>query len=995
MFNAECLHLSTAQRQALPRIADPLAAEIGMDHWRERVASLPPDRADQARQFAEAADGQALLAAVFANSPFLGATLTRELPFFLDMIAGGFDATFFTLMQRVGDETQNDASIPVLMSALRTAKRQVSLLIGLADLCSAWPLERVTGGLSDFAEAALRRAVRFLLREAAKAGRIVVPDLDDPERGSGLIALAMGKLGARELNYSSDIDLIIFYDDAVAQIPDGEMSRFFVRLSKDLVRIMEERTADGYVFRTDLRLRPDPAATPLAVSASAAETYYGSLGQNWERAAMIKARQVAGDRQAGAALLDMLGHFVWRRNLDFAAIQDIHSIKRQIGAHKGHREKTVNGHNIKIGRGGIREIEFFVQTQQLIFGGRDRSLRVCGTQAALSALAAAGRADASVTQNLAEAYRFLRRIEHRVQMVDDRQTHALPADDAGVAAIAAFAGYDSDAAFRHALMSVLSTVSDHYARLFEETPNLSGPGNLVFTGADDDPATMESLRALGYDNPSMIAAQVRAWHYGRYRATRSARARELLTELIPALLAAFGRTAQPDQAFLHFDEFLGRLPAGVQLFSLFVAHPSLLELVADVMGTAPRLAQGLARRPAILDAVLMKGFWGAIPSRAALADDFASQVPGGSYFEEWLDQARRWTHEQRFRAGVRMLRYVDDADSLGPYLSDVADIALEGLQHVVETEFAKRHGRLPGGCFALIAMGRLGARSLLLESDLDLIMVYEADATASLSDGPKPLSVNDYFIKLNQRLIAALTASAADGPLYEVDMRLRPSGNAGPLAVSFAAFSRYQRERAWTWEHMALTRARVVTGPPALRQRLAADIQAILTAPRDPDRLLADVLSMRERIERQRRTETIWQTKHVRGGMIDIQFLTQYLCLLHAARYPDLLRPNTVEALTALAERGLLDPNAAHALIAAQRAWRRVQGFVRLTTEGTFDPTKAPLGLKTALARTACPEAEGNFEMAQERLHGLAANAYGWYQALTASDPVARASTKP
>lgn len=965
-------------QESLPRLGDPQRAAVGLEHWHDATGSgCDPDLAQFARSYASDPAGRAVLEAVFANSPFLGQALVREMGFFRTILEKGFDAAFADLVQGLWRDHGAETSSDRLMKALRIAKRRAALLIGLADMGGDWPLEQVTGALSDFAQAALQLTTRLVLRQAVTSGKLIVPDPAEPEKGSGYIVLAMGKFGARELNYSSDIDLIIFYDDGIVQVPDGEMTKLFVRVTRELVRIMDDRTADGYVFRTDLRLRPDPGATPVAVSVSAAEAYYSSLGQNWERAAMIKARPVAGDLEAGRGFMDIIRHFIWRRNLDFAAIQDIHSIKRQIGAHKGHREKTVNGHNIKIGRGGIREIEFFAQTQQLIYGGRDRSLRTCGTVETLYALVEADRVEKSVADDLSTAYRFLRTVEHRVQMVDDQQTHELPKTDEGVARIAAFLGFPDDAAFRTRLMETLGVVEDHYDGLFAESPALSGSGSLVFTGTEDDPDTMETLRGMGYENPSAVAGQIRAWHHGRYRATRSQRARELLTELVPTLLAAFGRTSHPDHAFLKFDEFLSRLPAGVQLFSLFYANPNLLDLVAEVMGTAPRLADQLARQPQALDAVLLPGFFGTLPERDELEEGFHALVGGAHYFEEVLDLTRRWTNEHRFRAGVHILRHVSDADRLGAFLTDVAEIGLTGIQKAVEDEFAKRHGRLPGAGFAIVGLGRVGARSLMLRSDLDLITVYEVPDGVTQSDGDKPLSPNDYFIKLTQRLVNAITAQTAEGALYEVDMRLRPSGNAGPLAVSFEGFAKYQRDSAWTWEHMALTRARPITGPRHLRDRLTAEIRAVLTRPRDAAKLRDDVASMRARIDQQHHTTDIWNAKYVRGGMVDIQFIAQYLTLLHAPEKPEIIDPNTTGALAWLGDSGYLNVETANRLIAAHKTWRRVQGFLRLTVESGFDAAKAPAGLKAGLRRAALPDAPETlaFEAVEAALREMAAGA--------------------
>jgi len=975
--------------ETLPRAGDRQLLAIGMDRWTE-AARDDADLTAFARDYAADPTSARLLEAVFGNSPFLSQALVREQAYFRDIVTRGFDAAFDRLLEDLRRDHGTETDTARLMRGLRIAKRRAALLIGLADISRSWPLMRVTGALSDFAETALKLATRHLLRINAMAGKLELPHPDDPCRGCGFFLLAMGKFGARELNYSSDIDLIVLYDDGVVRVPEEEMTRTYVRLTRDLVRIMEERTADGYVFRTDLRLRPDPGATPMAVSVSAAEAYYGSLGQNWERAAMIKARPVAGDLEAGAAFMDIIRHFVWRTSLDFAAIQDIHSIKRQIGSHKGHREKTVNGHNIKIGRGGIREIEFYVQTQQLIYGGRDRSLRCSGTLEGLEALVAAERVERRVADELARAYDFLRTVEHRLQMVDDQQTHSLPKQDEGVAAVAAFMGYAEPQPFRDDLYGTLATVEDHYARLFEEAPPLSGPGNLVFTGTEDDPETLETLRALGFQSPSAVAGQIRAWHHGRYRATRSTRSRELLTELIPSLLERIGRTPNPDQAFLKFDEFLARLPAGVQLFSLFYANPNLLELVAEVMGTAPRLADILSRRPAELDAVLTPGFFDPLPDREFLESSCAEVMATATDFEDALNLARRWTNEQRFRAGVHILRNITDADRCGPFLTDVAELGLSAMQAAVEEEFARRHGRFAGAGFAIVGMGRLGARSLSLRSDLDLITVYEVPDGAVQSDGDRPLSPNDYFIKLTQRLVNAITAPTAEGTLYEVDMRLRPSGNAGPLAVSFEAFARYQRESAWTWEHMALTRARVITGPPALRARLTETIRQVLTAPRDKDKLLADVASMRARIAQAHQADNVWDVKYLRGGMVDIQFIAQYLLLREAPDRSEIIDQNTTGALAWLGDTGVLPAAAARELIHAMKIWRRIQGFLRLTTEGKFRPADAPRPCASVWWRTCFPGEEEtiDFDTAERRLIAVAEGVHAHFRRLI-EDPAA------
>ena len=940
-----------------PKVGNAERAAIGLERWREATAETgDSELAAFATTLAEDEAGRRLLEAVFGNSPYLSQCLLRDIGFARTLIRRGPEATLARLLAGLKRLAARPTTSERAMKRLRIAKRRTALITALADITGVWPLERVTGALTAFAEAALGVAVAHLLREAAAQGALTLPDPARPGDGSGFIVLGMGKLGGRELNYSSDIDLVVLYDEERIETANADgLQQCFVRLTRDLIRTMEERTAEGYVFRTDLRLRPDPGLTPLALSVLAAETYYETTGQNWERAAMIKARPVAGDAAAGSDFLDRLKPFLWRKHLDFAAIQDIHSIKRQIDAHRGGREIAGAGHNIKLGPGGIRAIELFVQTQQLIWGGRDPSLRVAGTCEAMRALAAAGRVRPEVADQLIADYRFLRTVEHRLQMVDDKQTHTLPSDGEGFKRFAAFLGYGEAEDFERELVACLRRIEGHYAELFEGAPPLAAPGNLVFTGVEHDPETLNTLRKLGFEDAQMVSTIVRGWHHGRYRATRSTRAREILTELMPGLLSALSKTANPDAAFRKFDDFLSGLPAGVQLLSLFYANPGLVDLVAEIMGGAPRLAEHLSRDPAALDAVLESGFFDPPPDSPVLAAALEQALEQARDFWDVLDITRRWTHERKFQVGVQMLRNVIDAEAAGAALSDITDTVVAALLPIVETEFARRHGRIADGGLAVIALGKLGGREMTPSSDIDLIFVYDAPDAASTaaSSGAKPLPAGQYFARLSQRLLNAITSLTGEGRLYEVDMRLRPAGGAGPIASSLEGFLRYQRESAWTWEHMALTRARVIAGPPELAARAGEAIRQILTAPRDPARLLVDVADMRARMEREHRPQSIWDVKHLRGGFVDVEFVAQYLELRHAHDHPEVLSTNTTEALERIAAAGLLDAAVAADLIAATRLWRRVQAMLRLTVAGAFAEEAAPEGLRAVLAKAA------------------------------------------
>lgn len=940
----------------LPKAADPARAAIGLEHWVERAAaSGDPTIEATARALATDPAGRRTLEALFGNSPFLTQCVLVDMGFACGVLTAGIEKGYAQTLAELAEIDVHTAAMEDVMAGLRRIKRRAALTIALADIANIWPLERITSALSEIAAETLQRAVRHQLIAAAERGWLHLLQRAEPERDSGFFVLGLGKLGSRELNYSSDIDLVVLYDDERVRTGDPDsLNTNFVRLTRNLVRMMQDRTPEGYVFRTDLRLRPDPAATPVALSTTAAEFYYESLGQNWERAAFIKARVVAGDLDAGEAFLRQLRPFLWRRHLDFAAIQDIHSIKRQIHAHRGGDKIAIAGHNLKLGRGGIREIEFFAQTQQLIWGGRETVVRVRGTCEALRALVTGGHVKPEVAEQLIESYAFLRRVEHRLQMIDDQQTQELPESIEGLEALAIFLGFADGEAFGAELVRHLKRVEEHYAHLFEEAPALGDDtGNLVFTGADHDPETLKTIAGLGFKEPTTASAIIRGWHHGRYRAMRSTRARELLTELTPALLKAIATAVNPDAALLSFDRFLSRLPQGVQLFSLFHANPGLLDLMAEIMGSAPRLAEELAQHPLLLDAVLSGDFFHPLPNQPALAATLDEALRQANDFQDVLDITRRWSNDRKFQVGVQMLRGTLDPEAVGPVLADIADSVIAALIEPVKAELAETHGRLPAGDIAVAALGKLGGREMTMTSDLDLLFLYEAPEEVEATDGRRPLAPSHYFVRLSQRLLSAITALTGEGRLYEVDMRLRPSGEKGPLATSLSGFLAYQKKEAWTWEQMALTRARVVAGPPALKAKIEAALKAVLTAPRDPKALLLDVADMRARIEKTHHTDNIWEGKRVRGGLVDLEFIAQYLQLRHAHAHPGVLSPNTTEALARLKTAAVLDGAVADELIAATRLWRRVQGILRLAEERVFDERAAPEGLRHAIARAA------------------------------------------
>lgn len=806
-----------------------------------------------------------------------------------------------------GIESSTETDRAAFARTLRRAKGAVALLTALADLANHWPVMTVTRVLSEFADAAVAATIQHLLKAAFQRGKILAPVSNDK---SGIIVLAMGKHGAYELNYSSDIDLIFFYEPNCLPLAEGvEQSKFYIDLARDMRGLLQDPTADGYVFRVDLRLRPDPGSTPVALPVPAALIYYEGHGQNWERAAFIKARAIAGDIAAGKAFLAELGPFIWRRNLDFAAIEDVHSMKRQIHAVKGHANITTAGHNIKLGRGGIREIEFFVQTQQLIAGGREKSLRQRPTLEVLSELARKTWITSETADGLRESYCYLRRLEHRLQMRNDEQTHSLPRDQETLAQFANFAGYETIEALSSELTHHLTYVAREYGNLFETAENLSASsGNLVFTGTDDDPDTLVTLEKMGFQRAADMSAIIRGWHTGRVRAMRSSRARELLTRLKPHLLTALARSGSADENLLRFDKFLSGLPAGVQLFSLFQANPSMLDLVVDIIGTAPRMADWLSHNANLLDVVLDNTSLEALQNPDRIKDDLRTALADCADEDiiQSLDRMRLFVHERQFALGVRILSEPLDALACGRGFAALADAAVSFALELARKDLARVHGEIVDGAMAILAMGKFGSQEMTITSDLDVIIVCDAPDFYVNSDGSKPLDAETWFARAARRFLSSLTAPMAQGALYEVDTRLRPSGNSGPLVAKMSGFENYQLHEAWTWEHMALTRGRLVAGDQTLCQRIEDVMTTTLTRARDKDKTRIDIAEMRAKLLAQTSQPSQWDIKHGRGGLFEIEFIAQTLLLLSGDKEPDLMSPHTDQALKNLHDRKCL-----------------------------------------------------------------------------------------
>lgn len=849
-------------------------------------------------------DAAATLGPLLEAAPYLLDLARQHASWLANALRRDADTAFATLLAdiEVAGSTADEAALGQM---LRAAKGQTALLAAVAETGGVWTTARATEALSDLADAALEAALDLLMRQAFDKGQLVLPAEQARAANCGLAIFALGKHGGRELNYSSDIDIVAFYDPQKPVLADpGEATKIYSRMVQKLVGLMEDRQVGGYVFRTDLRLRPDPGSTPVAISFDAALAYYEVRGQNWERAAWIKARPCAGDKAVGEAFLRELAPYVWRKHLDFATIADIQAMKRQINVSKKVGAIRVEGHNVKLGRGGIREIEFFAQTQQLIAGGRDKALRVRPTAQALAALAAANWISDKTAQELTETYWYLRAVENRLQMLRDEQTHTMPDTRDAVAVIGRLMGEADIGAFESAYRAALERVARYYAELFTEGETLgSGEGNLVFTGSDDDPGTLETLTAMGFADASKAIATVRKWHYGSYAATRTSAARAHLTELLPALLLTFSRAGNADAAMAQFDDFLSRLPAGIQLFALLRNHEQLRTLLVQFMASAPRMSEAIIHRAHVVDGLIDPAFANDVTHRDVLVAKVDAFLADARSYEELIDRARIIGQEQKFLVAAGLLSGTVGALGAGEQFTALAETLLNRLFGKVQEEFATRHGRIPGAEVALLAFGKMASGEMTYTSDLDFILLYDAEDTES--DGERQLSTPHYFARLTQRLVAAVSAPTAEGVLYEADMRLRPSGNSGPLATSLAGFRAYHKDNAWTWEHLALSRARVVAATGDLGRKVDAEVAQVMSRPRDNAKTIEDVVSMRALMARERKPRHAFDLKLAKGGLVDLEFIAQSAQLVAGAQI-GLPQATTARVLGRLGDIGLV-----------------------------------------------------------------------------------------
>ena len=866
---------------------------------------------------AETADWTGAIARAEAHAPFLANALGR-LPDLAALLAAGEGEKALAWAKAAG------AGIDDVPVALRREKQALALALAIGDLAGAFPLLRVTGELSDFADRALDAAIADAIRRR-------VPDAEP----GGFIALALGKHGACELNYSSDIDPILLYDPQLLPRRDrDEPGEAAQRVARTLVETMSQVTGDGYVFRIDLRLRPASEVSPLAIPVEAALSHYESSALAWERAAFIRARACAGDIAAGEGFLAAIRPFVWRKSLDFGAIAEIGRLTAQIRSNTRQAWTVGPGFDLKKGRGGIREIEFHAQTHQLIHGGRNPALRLRGTRATLDALALAGIVSEDDACLLGDSYDRLRTLEHRLQMVSDQQTHSLPDWTAldGVAKLDGVADADT-------LLAEITRITQAVGERYDALIAASGGAAAPILPVSSTPLA-EELSRLGFADAQDFAARIDGWRSGKMRALRSDAARMAFDAIQPALLSALAAAPEPERAFLRWENLLAGLPTAINLFRLLEARPALLQLLARILALAPPLADELARRADLLDPLIDASAFAPPGDVAALVAEFTAGDDDDDY-QRVLDRVRRKVGEKRFALGVQLVEGATDPLLISEALSRVAEAAIEVLGRATIAEFERAHGRIPGSELVVLGLGRLGGGALTHASDLDLIYLF-TDGQTGDSDGPRPIGASVYFNRLAQRVSAALSVPTAEGALYEVDTRLRPSGAQGPIAVSFDAFRRYQMEQAWTWEHMALCRARPLFGSPQARGALEAIVGQAQRKARDPDKLRRDVLDMRGEMARHKPPKGPLDVKLARGGLVDLEFLTHYQQLRHGEG----LAPGLEVAIELLVGKGLLPS----ALIGAREALARLLVAARLIAPDSEIP---PPAAREALAK-AC-----------------------------------------
>ena len=855
-----------------------------------------------------------------------------------------------------------------IKTSLRAVRLRETARIAARDLAGLSPLPEVMGDLSALASAALTGAVVFARRKLSdRYGRPLIDTVGGGRRACGFCVLGMGKLGGRELNFSSDIDLIYLYETERGMTEGGDgkehasLHEYFVRLCEVVTRILSETTDDGFVFRVDLRLRPDGTRGELANSLPAAEFYYEAWGQTWERAAMIKARPVAGDAWVGEGFLRAIAPFVYRKYLDFTSIEEIKEMKDRIDLASARARS--HARDLKLGIGGIREIEFFAQAHQLIYGGKNPDLRRRGTVEALHALVGAGIVSPRECETMVGAYGFLRSLEHRIQVFQDRQTHALPEREGDLLRLARTMGISDGPALLAEIDRRTGEVRAIYDRLFRGASGREGPEVPPDVLAVLDPEAPEEesgerLAALGFSDREAARRNVAMLKEGPPFVRMPARARRYLGKIAPLILSAVVRSPDPDMALHHVERFLSAAGARTMVYALLFENRQVIEVLARLFGSSRFLSGYLLRRPELLDSFLRRDATPGVRTKSDLRRELGEALSACDDFEEELDELRRFKNVETLRIGMRDLSGNLSLEEGMVRLSSLAEVLLSRSLEIARREIRRKFGvptapRDGNGSaearFCVLGMGKLGAEELSYHSDLDIIFLYsDAGETGPVPGGAgefRRISNHEYFAKVAQRLISILTTVTREGYVYRLDTRLRPSGNAGPLVSSLSAFVRYHEQSAHLWERQALLKCRFVAGDRDFGKRVEETVaRFIFGRPLPPD-APEEIHRLRLRMERElgKERRDLWNLKVGRGGIVDVEFAVQYLQLVHGPGIPSLRSRSTLKALFEIRRAGILSEDDFRALDGGYRFLRELEVSLRLSQDASieqFDPAR-------------------------------------------------------
>ena len=869
----------------------------------------------------------AILASAMTLAPYLDQLYRKNIALLANLANGDVETIHTAMTQakeafqdRLNKTTNHDQA----MIAIRLFRQQINTAVTLSDLLDLAPVSEQMCWLSEAADDASSALIAWLEQQARTSKR-----LNDQARWC---VLAMGKLGSGELNFSSDIDLIILYD---CPTNDQDSGRVFVDLTRQFTNIMTKPTADGIGWRVDLRLRPNPSVTPVAIRTDNAISYYESLARTWERVAFIRARHIAGDAQLAREFLSEIEPFIWRRYLDYTVIDDMRMMLQ-----REPKPDDLLGFNVKKGQGGIRSIEFAVHVQQLIAGGREERLRNRSTVIALEALAEQQWIPKDEAKILITSYFALRQLEHRIQMMHDAHSHQLPRQEEKLTELARFCGHADNASFRAALHDLSAKVSANTKGVSEKLggiPYEHADGQkltlaLLLDQDDDSNAVTMALSDLGFTDVNSIIPICRNWMAGQIPATQSDRARDILGRILPELLIQISTADNPDQAFHAFVRLVENLPIGVQFFSLLEGNPNIAKVIATVLVASPRMADSLSNHTELVDDLLYEEFWHPINTDLTrMTSELSAAMMTAKSHEASLDALRVRLRHWRFRVHVHMVTSVIEPSEAGKFLSLIAEAAISAALPIARNRIEARFGQLKDGALIIMAMGRLGAMEMTSSSDLDLVFIHHTPEGA-MTEGDKPIPGSLYFTRIGQEIINILTAPTSEGHAYEVDMRLRPSGKSGPVTITFDRFASYQMDNAWTWEHMALIRARIISGfqHDDLAKQIENCLARVMKIKRSKSRVIADAKDMRQRIAKHHQPRSGHDLRLISGGLIDLDFFAQMMQLMHPLENGQRFGQATA-AITSLATRQILSDKDAETLSQSSQVLMDLNQMMRLT----------------------------------------------------------------